>query len=228
MNNLAVVLSARMASSRLPGKAMLPLNGIPMIQFIIERLRKSERCTNIILATTDRSEDDVLCDLATNLGINLFRGDSEDVAGRYMEVSKKFDLEWIVRVTGDCPFIDGTTLDYCLSQLPPECEDVLWTTKNIFPVGIDYELISCSALANEWPQMSVKEKEHVTLRFYRTDLNKKIIFKNFSPPPCWPSVSETFTVDTLEDYERASEFVASLSGTDFSVSNLLKISGALR
>ena len=223
MNNIAIVLSARMASSRLPGKAMLPLGGVPIIQFIIDRLRKSKYCENIILATTNRPEDDVLAKLGQALNIQVFRGADKDVAARYIELANYFKLDWIVRVTGDCPFIDSSTLDYCLSQWAPQEKEILWTTKSTFPVGIDYELISCAALSHEWPNMNDREKEHVTLRFYRSDFKFFNSKRYFNPPETWPKVSIDFTIDTPEDYCKASSWVDHFGVRDFSVLDLLEL-----
>lgn len=221
MNNIAIVLSARMASSRLPGKAMLPLCGVPIVQFIIDRLRKSKYCEKIILATTTRCEDDILVNLAHILNIPVFRGADKDVAARYIDLAHQFKLDWIVRVTGDCPFIDGFSLDHCLSQWSRKDEEVLWTTKRAFPIGIDYELISCAALKQEWSKMSISEKEHVTLRFYRSDLEVFKLKRHFVPPLSWPKVSRELTIDTREDYDQASSWVKHFDSRDFSVLDLL-------
>jgi spore coat polysaccharide biosynthesis protein SpsF len=223
MNNIAIVLSARMASSRLPGKAMLPLGGVPIIQFILDRLRKSKYCEKVILATTKRPEDNLLAKLGQALNIQVFRGADKDVAARYIELANYFKLDWIVRVTGDCPFIDSITLDHCLSQWAPQEKEILWTTKSTFPIGIDYELISCAALNQEWSNMSVIEKEHVTLRFYRSDLEIFNLKRHFNPPKNWPKVSAEFTIDTPEDYYKARSWVDHFGARDFSVLDLLDL-----
>jgi spore coat polysaccharide biosynthesis protein SpsF len=218
---IATVLSARMASTRLPGKATLPLGGVPMIQFIIERLRDTHYGGKIILATTQRADDDVLAHLGATLGIGIFRGADADVAGRYVAVAREFGLDWIVRVTGDCPFLDAQSLDHCLAQWQPESGTALWTTKGVFPVGIDCELISCAALSTEWPAMSEEEREHVTLRFYGAEAARLYGRKHFTLPASWGRDSHRYTVDTLEDYTRACDWVDRLGCRNFSVTDLL-------
>lgn len=225
MSSIATVLSARMASSRLPGKAMLPLGGVPIIQFIVERLRQAQRGGKLILATTTRSDDDILAHLAKQLDILVFRGADTDVAGRYVALAHEFKLDWIVRVTGDCPFIDAASLDYCLAQWQPSTTGLFWSTKGEFPVGIDYELISCAALRSGWPSMTAEEREHVTLRFYRSD-EANLYGRQFLPPAGWPRTTRHFTVDTPDDYRQACEWVGRLRTRKFPVSELLKLSGA--
>ncbi len=222
-SRIATVLSARMASSRLPGKAMLPLGGVPMIQFVIERLRDTRYGGKVILATTQRAEDDVLARLGEGLGVGVFRGADADVAGRLVAAAREFGLDWLVRVTGDCPFLDTQSLDHCLAQWEPDGGADLWTTKGAFPVGIDYELISCAALAAEWPAMSSEEREHVTLRFYGAEIETKYSRVQFSPPVGWRCAGNHFTVDTPEDYRRACDYVGRLGSRTFQVAELLNL-----
>jgi spore coat polysaccharide biosynthesis protein SpsF len=213
-----------MASSRLPGKAMLPLGGVPMIQFVIERLRDTQYGGKIILATTQRADDDVLVQMGVKMGICVFRGADVDVAGRYVAAAHEFGLDWIVRVTGDCPFLDAQSLDHCLAQWQPKGA-AIWTTKGIFPVGIDYELISCAALAAEWPAMSTEEREHVTLRFYGVEAERSYGRKQFSLPAGWVRGTKHLTVDTQEDYRCACELVDRLGCRNFPVADLFNMVG---
>lgn len=222
---IATVLSARMASSRLPSKVMLPLGGVPMIQFVIERLRDTRLGGKVILATTQREDDDVLAHFAVGLDVKVFRGADADVAGRYVAAAREFDLDWIVRVTGDCPFLDAQSLDHCLAQSRPDSGAAFWTTKGIFPVGIDYELISCAALAAEWPMMTAEEREHVTLRLYGADMELAYGRRQFALPAGWRRSENHFTVDTPEDYRRASDWVARLGCRSFPVADLLNLVG---
>lgn len=220
-NKIATVLSARMGSRRLPGKALLPLGGVPILQFIIERLRTSQFGGRVILATTTRSDDDALAMLGRSLGIEVYRGAESDVASRYVQIARLFHLDWIVRVTGDCPFIDGTTLDHCLRQWSPSSANALWTTKTSFPVGIDYELFPSYLITSTWHTMSDEEREHVTLRFYAPSEGRWSNPKVFSSPVAWRKGSAIYTVDTLGDYRRACALVNHFGRRDFSVQDLV-------
>lgn len=220
MSVIATVVSARMASSRLPGKALLPLGGIPMIDFLFERLSGSQFGGPIIFATTTRDDDDQLSSHVADQGFQVFRGSSEDVAGRYLAVANKFGLDWIVRITADCPFVDAETLDFCLSQIDLSEHADLISTKGMFPIGIDYEVISVATLRSEWPKMSEAEREHLTLRFYKPEHD--FCLKYFSPPLGWASLKETFTVDTKDDYDKAKCIVQTMGRRKFPIQDLLK------
>lgn len=219
MSVVATVVSARMASRRLPGKALLDLGGVPMVQFLLDRLRGTKLGGPVIFATTERRDDDILAVRVAEMGIPVFRGADADVAGRYLALARKFAADWIVRVTGDCPFVDAQSLDYCLSQWDRQEKYDLLSTKGAFPVGIDYELFSTATLESEWPKMSGEEKEHLTLRLYRPELG--FALKLFSHPTSWPKVSCSYTVDTAEDYKKALAWVKSLGNRRFSVQDLL-------
>ena len=223
MSRIGTVVSARTASRRLPAKALLDLGGVPMIQFLLDRLRATQRGGPVIFATTQRSDDDALADLVHGLGFPVFRGADADVAGRHLACARAFDLDWIIRVTGDCPFVDAESMDACLVQWTADEGVDLMSTKGVFPVGIDYELLSSAVLASEWPRMNDDEREHLTLRFYRADLGFRV--KRFERPADWPAVGRTFLVDTPADYARARSTVAQLGSGRFTVGELLRIDG---
>lgn len=218
--NVAIIVSARMASSRLPGKAMMTLAGVPMIQFLIERLVGSTLGGELVLATTTRDDDDILEKLGGEIGIKVFRGAENDVAGRCLSAAQALGAEWIVRVTGDCPFLNADTIDYCLRQTVWD-DKLFWTTKGSFPRGIDLELLAVSKLETEWPKMTDDEKEHVTLRFYGMHDATMGRVARFKPPGNWPMTRATYMVDTKSDYESARELIRQLGSRDFSVFDLL-------
>jgi spore coat polysaccharide biosynthesis protein SpsF len=224
MSIVATVVSARMGSSRLPGKALLELGGVPMVQFLLDRLRGTKLGGPIIFATTEREDDDVLAARVAEIGIAVFRGADADVAERHLTLARKYSLDWIVRVTGDCPFVDAESLDHCLHQWDRHEKLDLVSTKGVFPIGIDYELFSTAILEAEWPKMTLDEKEHLTLRFYRPELG--FVLKRFSPPRSWPQSKGLYTVDTVADYQKALARVESLGNNQFSVQDLLEREGA--
>jgi len=223
MHNIGTILAARSASKRLPGKALLTLFGKPMIEFIINRIKDSNLGGQLIFATTTNPTDDYLAKYVQNLSVNVFRGDENDLAKRYLDIAEKYSLKYLVRITGDCPFIDSYSLDYCLKQIDQKLDFDLWTTKNTFPIGLDFEVINCSSLQKAREEMTLNEKEHLTLAFYKNQIEKNYIIKNFRPPERWVKSSETYTVDTFDDYIKAINIVESIGSVDFSVETLLKI-----
>src|SRR5688572_9862616 len=100
---VVAIVSARMASARFPGKAMVPLAGRPLIQVLLERIAMVPDLDSVALATSTRPENRVLVDVARTLGIPAFQGEEDDVLKRYMDCARNMDADHIVRVTGDNP-----------------------------------------------------------------------------------------------------------------------------
>ena len=100
----------------------------------------------------------------------------------------------------------------------------LVSTKGVFPVGIDYELVSAATLEREWPKMNEQEREHLTLRFYRPELGFAV--KQFVAPADWPASANAYVVDTPADYEKARRWVYALGNRTFGVRELLALGSA--
>jgi spore coat polysaccharide biosynthesis protein SpsF len=105
-NKIDVIVEARMTSSRLPGKILLTACGIPLLQLMIERLKRIDLVNGIIVATTTNKSDDVIVSLCSQLDINCFRGDENDVLGRVVEAAQQYKTDIIVEITSDNPLID--------------------------------------------------------------------------------------------------------------------------
>lgn len=104
MRGTAILLQARMGSTRLPGKAMRVLGGYTLLAHAIRRLQASGY--PVVLATTTRAEDDCLCAAAASLGAHVFRGAETDVLDRFARAAQHFELHRVVRATGDNPAVD--------------------------------------------------------------------------------------------------------------------------
>lgn len=217
-----VIVAARTGSSRLPGKALLPLKGMPMVLFLLRRLLVSRLAKQIVFATTTLADDDFLSQLVARDGIPVFRGAHEDVVRRYVDAAEKFGMEFVVRVTGDCPFVDGETLDYCLDC----CERLgpfdLASTKKRFPVGIDYEIYradTMKALHNQG-ELSASDREHLTKHFY--DHSDTYVVRGIEPDPAWRWDGRPFTVDTPEDYTYCKGLSDSFETMHFGIRDLIQ------
>jgi len=220
MSRYGVILAARTGSHRLPGKALLPLKELPMIVFLIRRLKTSTKVNRIILATTKLMEDDILAELAKTEEIDSFRGDTDDVVLRFVEAAHAFKLEYVVRVTGDCPFVDGPSLDYCLAACDRYDSFDIASTKKRFPVGIDYEVYNAWAMRQLHSSgLSPEEREHLTLGMYNHPEQYKTI--PLFPPADWPQTDTEFTVDSQEDYLFAQAVTEAFDSIFFSVPDLI-------
>jgi spore coat polysaccharide biosynthesis protein SpsF len=227
MENYGVIIAARTGSRRLPAKALLPLNGIPMIAFIIRRLKRSTLVKSFILATTKLKEDDELESIAKNEGISVFRGETDDVVKRFVDAASEFNLNYVVRVTGDCPFVDGDSLDYCLNMVRQSEDFDLATTKGNFPVGIDYEIYNATTMKSlNQKRLTPEEREHLTLAFYNDPESFRII--SLQPPNSWPKVKRHFTVDEASDYQFVKSVVESTNDNLINIPSIFRVIESLK
>jgi spore coat polysaccharide biosynthesis protein SpsF len=158
------ILQARMSSTRLPGKVMEPILGRPMIERQIERLVRCKRVDQLIVATSNHQEDDVLETLCHRLGVPCFRGDLENVLDRFYEAAKPYHPKHVVRLTADCPLTDPCLIDELINfYLDSQCDYASNCQEPTLPDGLDAEIFSFAALAQAWKEAVLPSHlEHVT------------------------------------------------------------------
>ena len=161
---ITAIVQARMGSERLPGKVLKPLGGVPMIWHTLHRLRRVREIDDIILATSTLAQDDPLADFSSEEGVPIFRGSEKDVLERYYSAAKAFEADTVVRITGDCPFIDPEitqkTIQLFLDEESDYASNVLDRT---FPRGTDTEVFSFESLERSYHEgSSPQDREHVT------------------------------------------------------------------
>jgi len=159
-----IMSQARMTSSRLPGKIMLEIAGKTMLQHHIERLKQAG--IPIIIATTSNTEDDAVEQYAKQINVDYYRGDEHDVLKRFFEANEKFQADIIVRVTSDCPLIDGNLIKQGVERYL-SLNDSSCYLSNCFPRtyarGFDFEIFSANMLKDAHEQAtSSNDREHVT------------------------------------------------------------------
>jgi spore coat polysaccharide biosynthesis protein SpsF len=159
------IIQARMGSTRLPGKVMHDLCGDTMLARGIERIRAASSLAHVVIATTTNTEDDVIVREARRLGVQVFRGSSDDVLARYHGAAHASSADAIVRVTSDCPLIDPGVVDRVVAKLTNEI-DYASNTHDIqtFPRGLDCEVFHRDTL-DRMARMATSRaaREHVTV-----------------------------------------------------------------
>jgi spore coat polysaccharide biosynthesis protein SpsF len=219
--NIGIIVAARMNSSRLPEKVLKPLKGIPMLSFLIRRLKKSTLVDKIILATSDNNEDDLLAELAEKEGVGIYRGSLNNVTDRYIKAAKAHNIDLVVRITGDCPFVDGTLVDHCIEQSKQFDQFDLCSTKGNFPVGLDVEIYHNNKISEIYKKylFTEEEREHLTLFYYK---NKgKYNISMLYPPKNWQGKGECYTVDDVDDYNKIRTLADTFENEFFSIENLI-------
>ena len=146
-----VIVQTRMGSTRLPGKVMMDLCGKPVIDHVIDRLKRSRLSDEIIIATTTLERDKVVVEQAKKNGVKWFCGSEDDVLSRYYCAAKENDLDVVVRVTSDCPLIDPVILDnvvdfYMSNNYTLVTNAGINFEQRTFPRGLDVEVFSFSML----------------------------------------------------------------------------------
>lgn len=196
---VGVITQARMGSSRLFGKIFLPVGSQTLLQTHIHRLQQAD--LPVYVATTTRPLDEQIAHFCMAHQLDFFRGDEDDVLSRYYATALQYQLDVIVRVTSDCPLIDGALIQQGLQQFlaaPAENKYLSNGLLRTFPRGFDFEIFTFSLLAEAFHNASLPhEREHVTPYMYlRANANTLIL-------PFTQSVDKSayrITLDVKEDY----------------------------
>lgn len=146
---VVAVVQARLGSSRLPRKVLVDIDGEPMLLRIARRLRRSERITEVVVSTSDDASDDELVDVAKAAGLAVARGPVDDIIGRLASAARLADAGVVVRVWGDCPFIDGSIVDVALATFDRAAAGFLTNSafgERTYPAGLDLEVYRMALL----------------------------------------------------------------------------------
>ena len=163
MKIVAIVL-ARLTSKRLPGKTLMPILGIPMIELLIRRLSLSKKINQIVVAIPKNKKNKKLNIYLRRNKHQVFQGTEKNVLKRFYKAAKFYKADLVVRITGDCPLIDASIVDVLINKLIKNKKDfVTNAAPPTFPDGLDAEVMTfksvkkCYKLAkNDY------DKEHVT------------------------------------------------------------------
>jgi len=223
MRNIVAIIQARMGSTRLPNKMMLSLHGKPIIEWVVERVKKSKKIDNIILATSINRENDILEKYSKeSLGIAVYRGSEDNVLNRFYEAGKISKATYIIRVCADNPLIDGKEIDNLIDFYFQNSYDYIYNhipKNNSYPDGLGAEMISFKLLEElENAVTSSKEREHSFLHI--TNNPEKYSIGTFEPEKEIAFPELRFDVDSFEDYYYLS---MKSFGIDISSKDLVKL-----
>lgn len=197
---LGIIIQARMGSSRLPSKIMLPINGKPVFQYQIDRLKTLKY--PLFIATTIKPQDDAVVDFALNNNLAYSRGSEDNVLARYYECAVKYQLNAIVRLTSDCPLIDAGIINEGIEQYLQADNQQLYLSNTIertYPRGADFEIFSFQQLKEAYDNATdISDKEHVTPYIWKNKSGKESIvqYKQSRDYSAY-----RITLDTPEDFE---------------------------
>lgn len=224
MARIVAIVQARMGSSRLPGKSLADIAGKPMLQHVVERLARSRRIDEVVIATTTDPRDTPVLRLAETLCCRAFAGSEQDVLTRYLEAGSASRADVIVRVTADCPLIDPVlpdeVIDAYLREGADYASNILVQT---YPRGVETEVFSLEALRGiNGAAAQPFEREHVTPYFYLHPEEFKLVRVTAEGTLRRPDLR--LCVDTEADLRLVRELFARLGKEDnhFSLADVIQ------
>lgn len=218
---IGAIIQARYQSSRLPGKVLLPLpfpSGEPLLQHIIDKALLSKFIDKLCIATSGLKENDVIVDFANKQGIDVFRGDEDDVLNRFIELTRKHNFDIVVRLTGDNPLLDVERLDESIQYHIKEGND--YTDTQGLPLGMNFEILDANALLKlESESLTKEDKEHVTKFIIDNKKYKKSTLKFNTRELC----QLRCTIDYPSDFAMMNTLIPLLNSYDNVCSQILSI-----
>lgn len=165
---VVAIVQARMGSERLPGKVLQDICGNSMLARVVQRASRIVGVDEVLVATTNESQDDRIESHCLTLGVPVFRGSESDVLDRYYQAAKRYDADVVIRITADCPLLDPTVSSRVLNQFLTHAPDYASNTiLRTYPRGLDIEAMSFDALERAWFEAKQPyEREHVTIFMY--------------------------------------------------------------
>ncbi|MBN1872021.1 MAG: hypothetical protein JW800_05550 [Candidatus Omnitrophica bacterium] len=227
-SNVAIIIQARMSSSRFPSKMMEPLGGAALIEFVYKRSTLSN-VSNVVVATSEDLSDRGLYDYCLKNSIRVMRGSLEDVLKRYIDTANAIGAKYIIRICGDTPFVDIALADSLLDTLVKEGREYVAPSRISCASAFFSEAVSLSALERCARMTSDKQdREHVTryILNHADGFDVKLIDAGLNPS----FMSDVkLTIDYPEDIEAARRVVGRLADRyNFSSGDVLDIVGNKR
>lgn len=198
--SVGIIIQARMTSSRFPGKSLALLNKTPVLKHVILRCKKVKGVDKVIVAVPDTPESEPMLKLVADMNCLNFCGSEDNVLERYYKAALHHNLDYVVRITADCPFINPVIIQEVLDLL-------IWRkldyASNVFPTrtypkGTDVEVFTMDVLeAANMFSITDYDKEHVTPWMQRSpELKRANVCQKIDMS------SENLCVDYPDDIER--------------------------
>ncbi len=199
-----IVVQARMSSTRLPGKVMMPILGKSLLVRMIERLQMVRHEVTIVIATTVSNEDDIIVLEAEMLGIPFYRGSINNLVDRHYKAAKIHGADLVLKIPSDCPLIDPQVIDEVLDHYFANREKFDYVSNlhpATWPDGNDVEVMTIECLEKAWQHAAQgMQQEHTTPYIWENAGKFRIGNVSWSSGLDY-SMSHRFTIDYADDYE---------------------------
>jgi spore coat polysaccharide biosynthesis protein SpsF len=197
MEKTVAIIQARMGSTRLPGKVLMPIGNHSMLARVVNRVRRATSLDQTIVATSNSNRDDAVVQECNNIQVPVFRGSEDDVLDRYYRAAVQFGATIVVRITADCPMIDPSLIDQVVLAFKAKHPDYASNCLDrMYPRGLDTEVMTFPTLERAWKEAKFTfQRIHVTPYIYKNP----DLFKLESVSAGVDNSTYRWTVDTQED-----------------------------
>lgn len=206
VESFGIIVQARMSSTRLPGKVLKSIQGIPLLGYQLQRLKKSG--LKIVVATTLNPEDQKIVDLCNELNVATFRGSELDVLGRFAEAAKQNQILGVIRANADCPFLDGQLIRETVEKYHSIFGPGVYISNShqrSYPKGFDFEIFSGVDLEVMNCEAKLEfEREHVTPFIWKSHPER---FKTIHVVRSQDDSQFRITVDQQEDFDLIEDLI---------------------
>ena len=195
---IGIVLQARMGSTRLPGKVLLPLGDTTLLSWIVQRLR--DMPWPLVIATSNQVQDDAISRQCELMNTRCFRGSEQDVLDRYYQCAVACSFSHVIRLTGDNPCPDTEALQQLVALHLASVADYTHSFGEL-PVGVGAEIFKFEALQESWQEgRAAHHREHVNEFIIEQPSRFRIMKLEVAPGKHAPDLR--LTIDTQGDYRR--------------------------
>lgn len=215
--HVCAFIQARMSSNRFPGKMLAPFRGRPLVDHVVEAVRRGVPDSKVVLVTSRELSDDPLVAHAEKRGYEVFRGPLDDVLGRFRAALDARDptAEWALRICGDSPILSASVIRRVVAAARPDLDLVTTIEERTFPHGQNAELISAAVLRalDDDKNLSAHHREHVTQGIHQNRAKYKVLNVTSGDPTLATRRHAVDTVDDLLRLEKA-DLAAELAGVE--------------
>jgi spore coat polysaccharide biosynthesis protein SpsF len=225
MTRIIGIVQARLGSTRLRRKVLLPLGDKPMLWHLVRRMRAAHSLNDVVVATADNEENRPIVEICAAEGIPCYAGSEADLIDRFYQTGRRFEADALVRVTADCPLVDPGVIDSMVNWYRENQSDIDFVANNrppTYPHGLDAEIFSMTALKRLSDAIRDPfKREWFTLNF--TDGSMDFRTKNL--PYEHDLSAHRWTVDYAEDMELVRRIFTALDSPDrvFSMADALDL-----
>jgi len=225
---IVATIEARMTSTRLPGKVLLPILGKPALEHLIFRLQASKYLDDIVVATTTNKTDEPIVELTKKLSVKCFRGSENDVLDRVLNAARSVAADIIVEITADCPMVDPKLVDRGIKEFYEKNVDYAANIINpTYPNGFDIQVFPVSIL-EKVATLTNDPIDRVHVSYYIYHHPEIFSLHNWVANPDEAGPELRVTLDEQKDYEAICKIFELLYPQNplFSVQDVVKLLNA--